>query len=110
MRTAGVSSGSPADPPALPRQHIVGSDVGALPALGIQRPVADVDARVADERARALERDLGAGAQVDDDAYVEIVHQPADVGGGQALQVVGAHQDAGLRACRPPAGRRGRGR
>ena len=59
--------------------------------------MADLGAAVAHERAGSLERDLGAGPQVDDEPDADRVDERADVGGREALEVVGAQQDAGGR-------------
>ena len=64
-----------------PRHHRLDVDVGVLAGLGVERAVADLRAAVAHERPGALERDLGAGPQVDDEADADRVDERADVGG-----------------------------
>ncbi len=54
--------------------------------------MADLDA--ADQRPRPFELELGARAQVDDDADAELVDEARDVALGQPLQVVGPDEHA----------------
>ena len=72
----------------VPGQHALDRGVGPVAGLGVQRAVAHLDAAVADERPRALEVDLDAGAQVDHDPQAEVVDEARDVAAGQALEVV----------------------
>ena len=77
-----------------PREIITSVSVALL---GIQRAVADLDAPVRDQRPGALEPTSSAVRRSTTTAHAELVHQPRDVRGGQALQVVGAQQHARAR-------------